>query len=188
MMNFKIKLTGCLLSTLLFSTTIWAQKTKNFVGIMELDGINGIAKYSYFTSLNDTLKHGLFSLEIPIQENQEAKVFITYSINGHFKRNIPHGIWEMKRRTFLPTGNGYFKDYAYAFDINGSEFYIKGEFNDGKMNKQWDIFERRINESSLTDTLLAVSMNFKNNVPFVWDINEIKKLMEAVDEYRKSNK
>ncbi|HKL02468.1 MAG TPA: hypothetical protein VJ911_02285, partial [Cryomorphaceae bacterium] len=161
-MNFLKIILPCLL--LSFTTFSKAQNTTTFDGVIQMGGKKYQARYDYFIENGDTIFHGPFTLSLEIEKSDDEAGRAHFSaISGNFKENIPHGEWELRQGSFRPSGKAAFRDYRYSFKINGTEFLAKGSFQDGKKNSDWQIYEWKIVNSAVQDTIFSASFPFKND-------------------------
>ncbi|MFN6944371.1 MAG: hypothetical protein ACK4ND_05450 [Cytophagaceae bacterium] len=121
------------------------------------------AYFNFYVEDGDTLYHGPFALTKQIEEDSDKHDFHFSAINGRFVNNKAEGHWAIRKGYFTPAAKGVFKDYSYAFKISGTEFIAKGDFKNGKKNSLWSIYEWKITNSSIKDTLFSAELPFKDD-------------------------
>lgn len=155
-----IQLSIIYLLSLGFNLKLNAQTTSQLKTNVELNNKLYKADFSFYVEKRDTVKHGAFKMEMPIvdDENENRKHYLTFS--GFFDRNRPTGKWVYRKGEFKPFQQAIFTNYQYVFEVDGTELYVSGDFDNGIKNSAWEIFQKEIVRSEITDTTLAASLPF----------------------------
>lgn len=146
---------------LLLSSWTKAQKIQSYDSSYTINNTKYLAKYEFYLSDKDTIYNGNFELSQQF-ENQED-IYEYLSVDGNFIENRADEKWKLTEGSFEPTGNGYFKDYTYSYDVNGHEFIAIGNFMAGKKTGEWRLYDWQIRNSKITDTTLTATINFKDD-------------------------
>jgi len=159
----KIKKTILFNIILLVLLSSWAkaQKVQSYDSTYTINNTKYLAKYEFYLSDKDTIYNGKFELSQQF-ENQED-IYEYLSVDGQFIENRADENWILTEGSFEPTGDGYYKDYTYSYDVNGHEFMAVGKFIAGKKSKTWKLYDWQIRNSQITDTTLTASINFEDD-------------------------
>ena len=138
-----------------------AQNIQTYDSTYTINNTKYLAKYDFYLDGEDTIYNGEFKLSQQF-ENQED-IYEYLSIEGSFIENRADENWKLKKGSFTPNGDGYYKDYTYSYDVNGHEFMAMGKFKAGKKTGDWKLYDWQIRNSKITDTTLTASINFEDN-------------------------
>ncbi|WP_375578491.1 hypothetical protein ABWH96_15880 [Marivirga tractuosa] len=137
------------------------QNIQSYDSTYSIDNTKYLAKYEYYLSGEDTIYNGQFNLSQQF-ENQED-IYEYLAVDGEFKENRADESWTLTEGSFEPTGDGYYKDYTYSYNVNGNEFMAEGKFMVGKKIGLWKLYDWQIRDSEITDTTLTASINFEDD-------------------------
>lgn len=143
------------------ATILNGQNIQSYDSTYTIDNTKYLAKYEFYLSDKDTIYNGNFALSQQF-ENQED-IYEYLSVEGKFIENRADENWKLTEGSFEPTGDGYYKDYTYAYDVNGHEFMAIGNFIAGKKTGTWKLYDWQIRNSEITDTTLTASINFEDD-------------------------
>lgn len=146
---------------LFLSSWAKAQNTHTYDSTYTINNTKYLAKYDFYISGKDTIYNGEFELSQQF-ENQED-IYEYLAVKGEFRENRADESWKLTEGSFEPTGDGYYKDYTYAYDVNGHEFMALGNFMNGKKTGAWKLYDWKIRDSEITDTTLTATINFEND-------------------------
>ncbi len=138
-----------------------SQRTTTYDSILVISDKTYLAKFQFYTEGKDTIFHGPFELSQQFESQQDEYEFS--SLSGHFERTVPVKNWELRQGTFVPTGEGFYKDYTFSYKVNGTEFLALGGFEKGNRSTEWEIYDLKIKNSKISDTTLYVKMPFRFN-------------------------
>ncbi|WMN13022.1 hypothetical protein QYS49_35360 [Marivirga salinae] len=146
---------------LLLSSWAKAQKTQSFDSTYTINNTKYLAKYDFYLSGTDTIYNGNFELSQQFENQEDTYEYLT--VEGEFKENRADESWKLTEGAFEPTGDGYYKDYTYSYDVNGHEFMAVGNFIVGKKTGAWKLYDWKIRDSKITDTTLTATINFEDD-------------------------
>ncbi len=161
MKKTKIPIPFIIMFLLLLSSWAKAQKTLTYDSTYTINNTKYLAKYDFYLSGTDTIYNGDFELSQQF-ENQED-IYEYLAVEGAFKKNRADESWKLTEGAFKPTGDGYYKDYTYSYDVNGHEFMAVGNFMVGKKTGAWKLYDWKIRDSEITDTTLTATINFEDD-------------------------
>ncbi len=151
------------LSTFISTHTTKAQKTLLYDSIVNIDGVLYHGEFQYYINKKDTIYNGSFNLTQQIDEVSNNNSFSISSVKGQFNKNTPVNEWIIRQGEYTPTNRGRLEDYSYTFKINGSEIHTNGIYKNGVKSGQWEIYEWKIKNSNIQDTI-----NF-GRIPYIND-------------------
>ncbi|ADR23431.1 hypothetical protein MATR_27190 [Marivirga tractuosa] len=148
-----------IIALLLLSSWTQAQNIQIYDSTYTIDNTKYLAKYEYYISEEDTIYNGEFSLSQQFENREDIYEYL--SLEGYFIENRADETWKLKEGSFEPTGDGYYKDYTYSYDVNGHEFMAIGNFIVGEKTGVWELYDWQIRNSKISDTTLTASINFE---------------------------
>ncbi|MGM0580915.1 MAG: hypothetical protein ACQETL_09570 [Bacteroidota bacterium] len=151
----------CIILLPLSSSWMMAQNIQSYDSTYTIDNKKYLAKYEYYLSEKDTIYNGQFELSQQFENQEDTYEYL--SVDGEFKENRADENWQLTKGAFEPTGDGYYKNYTYSYDVNGNEFMAEGKFMVGKKTGIWKLYDWQIRDSKITDTTLTASINFEED-------------------------
>jgi hypothetical protein len=145
----------------LFSSWVFAQDAQTYDSAYIINSKRYLAKYEYYVSKGDTIYNGKFELSQQFENQNDIYEYL--AVEGSFIENRADENWKLTEGSFEPTGDGYYKDYTYSYDVNGHEFMAVGKFLAGKKSGVWKLYDWKIRNSEITDTTLTANINFEDN-------------------------
>ncbi|WKV12116.1 hypothetical protein [Marivirga harenae] len=146
-------------------SAIWSnvvgQNIQAYDSTYKIDGKIYLASYEYYVNDGDTIYDGKFELSQQF-ENQED-IYEYLAVAGSFIENRADEDWKLTKGSFETTGDGYYKDYTYSYDVNGHEFMAIGKFLAGKKTGVWKLYDWEIRDSKIMDTTLIANINFEED-------------------------
>jgi hypothetical protein len=139
---------------------VHGQKTIHFEGWKDFNGTELLAEFEYYEKDGDTIFHGPFKLYQPVELTDESTYFNFSNIYGKYQRGKLNGNLELKKGRLKPVGGGVFKNYNYTFKVSGTESVIKMQFKDDKQLNSWKLYEWKINESEVSDTIFTAFIGY----------------------------
>lgn len=149
-----------LLASLFHGLEMSSQEVEKFEGTKTINNTVFHLKYEYYLEDRDTILHGNYQLNKPIQVVDETAYFNFLSIQGYYSNNKVDGNWEVRSGTLRPVGGGVFKDYNYSFKVTGTEIVARGQLKNGQRHGNWKFYEWDISKSEIVDTLFYTDLSY----------------------------
>lgn len=124
------------------------------------DSIPGVAAFEYRLVDGDTVKDGHFSFQHFVENYRQTDSIYGYELNGGFKNNIKDGPWQFVSRKIAITGNVKASGAQVVYDASGQEYLMAGYFDNGKLDGNYEILHRRLEDSQPVDTFLYVRLQY----------------------------
>ncbi|MGJ3233579.1 hypothetical protein [Marivirga sp.] len=159
--NNPILLSAFLMLISAFWMQLMSQNIQSYDSTYTINNKNYLAQYEYYISQGDTIYNGKF--ELSQQFDSQEDIYEYLAVEGSFIENRADETWKLTEGSFETTGDGFYKDYTYAYNVNGQEFMATGKFIAGKKTGVWKIYEWAIRDSEITDTTLFANINFEKN-------------------------
>lgn len=159
--------------TLVFLLWVWlftpafSQDVKQYEGPYAIeDTLVGEASFDFILSQRDTLFHRSFLFTSSKPDTVEQGVVFGKEFEGKYNRGTKNGKWVFRSKTFKPTEKPYINGYEIANRVNGKEYFIEGNFDDGKAQGKWQVVEHTIQNSEPRDTLFFTRTSYQNGKIF----------------------
>lgn len=113
---------------------------------------------------SDTIYHGDFYLNKYIDSEDITDPFDFLTISGRYVNGELDDTWKIKSGQFEGNGDLSYGDHRLKINVTGSEFFANAKFAKGLKSGEWQVFEWRVENAEVVDTLLNAQITFKNNL------------------------
>ncbi len=127
------------------------------------NGIDYLNQYEYQIIKKDTVEDGAYKIMKPIEFSDDKPEFKFSMVDGTMKEGIPDGFWKFRQSELKPKGGEFAEDYHFSFKVDGKENIAIGRFDEYKKEGVWSIYNLKIKDSQVKDTLFIASALFDNN-------------------------
>jgi len=142
-----------------FGQTI-PESVGTFKGPMTLNKNTYQVEYDFLVVSKDTIKNGPIRFEKPLRFTEEPSEFDYQIVSGNFLLGYPSGDWMLKSGALKPSGDGFYRDYKYSYNVSGEEFLSLGFISNGAVSGSWKTLQLKIEESEIKDTLFYAQLTF----------------------------
>jgi hypothetical protein len=129
-----------------------------------MDSVKGRAIYAFYEISEDSIQYqGNFSFNSDLILKEEAMRVSNVAIQGNFRRGIKRGRWEYEQSVYDVTLLGI-KNLKVESHLDGEQFRIIGNYQDGRPHGVWQTQRNRIIESKPVGRSVTSSLRFQNGV------------------------
>ncbi|MEX2589711.1 MAG: hypothetical protein WD334_05845 [Chitinophagales bacterium] len=139
-----------------------AQNTERFQGKYTLQsGIEGQVDFQFFIADDDTVKQGDFQFQSNPQLQENDSLRESKRISGQYSKGMKNGQWTYSSKLLKTDAQSTFDGYNVVYKTNGTEYFVSGQFKEGKAEGKWQFLLQKIIDSQPADTLFFAQTNFK---------------------------
>ena len=157
---------GCFLILTICGFFSYGQEdTLTYQGDYRLGDYLGDVRYEYLIQDGDTLKEGEFRFR-ESEKNPSDSIFkFVLQLDGHYQRNTPSGLWKITKNRYTATSSKKLVNHKYVTDLDGVQWRISVQLDDGKADGSWKVVKDSIQDSNVLQNLFKSEMTFQQGIP-----------------------